>query len=135
MVSKTGNVSTDHQNSFINDTSGNVAVNTVIADAVEGSFAFSGLSTEVKVSNVVVGDAASTLPLVALTNRNSLIIQNTDTTNSIYIGSSNVASTGANEGWVIGAGEFFSLDITDSIDLYAIASTGKTVSVKIMELA
>lgn len=104
-----------------------------VTNQIEGEFTPSGLNEALKVTNTTIGTSAVALPGTPLTNRNSLIIQNISTTDRIYIGNNNVTASGANQGWILEPDSFFSLDITDSIQIYAIAST--TVSVKILELA
>lgn len=100
-----------------------------------GEVTFSGLSTALKITNTSVTDTTAKLPLVALTDRNSLIVENRSATDPIYIGNSDVTSTGATEGWIIEAGSFFTIDIRNSIELFAVADAGKTVTIKIMEMA
>lgn len=94
----------------------------------------SGLRVRLKITNTTVSDVASQVPAVPLTARNSIIIENNGL-DPIYIGESNVSNSGANEGWKIDPSSIFSTDITDLIQIYAIAPIGKTVTLKIMELA
>lgn len=102
---------------------------------IQGEFTPSGLRTDLKVTNFTVGDTAVPLPASALTNRNSMIIYNKSATDILFIGKSDVANSGANEGWEIDPGTYFSLDITDDIVIYGIAPAGQTISVKTLELA
>lgn len=106
-----------------------------VTGSVTGQFSPSGLNVDLEITNTTVTDTAAKLPAMPLSDRNSMIILNTSASDSIFIGDSNVTASGGNEGWEIDAGSFFSLDIKDTIEIYAIAPTGKTVSVKIMELA
>lgn len=114
-----------------------VAVRTLseIVGAVSGSFTFSGLSTAIKISNITVTDTPTALPITALTNRNTLILENRDAILPIYIGDASVSNSGINEGWEVLATSQFATDITDAINLYAIAPAGQSITVKIMELA
>ena len=125
----------------IDECNGNKALRTTICQEagdelnVAGSFAPSGLRTALEISNETVGDTATAVPLTPLTNRNSIIIFNQDPVESLFIGNADVTASGVKEGWIIDAGSYFSVDITELIVLYAIAPTGKTISVKIMEFA
>ena len=101
---------------------------------IAGEFTPSGLTTALKVTNTTVTNVAAKLPLTPLADRNSLIIENRDATNSIFIGNSDVTAAGGTEGWEILAGSYYSLDITESIEIYAIASVA-SVNVKVLELA
>lgn len=105
-----------------------------IPSNITGTFTPSGLRVRMKVTNMTVTDTETPLPLAALAARNSIIIENKGV-DSIFIGESGVSSTGINEGWEISASAFFSTDVTDAIVIYAIAPAGKTVNVKILELA
>lgn len=94
-----------------------------------------GLRVRLKITNIVVTDIASPIPLIALSERNSIIIQNRDVSETIFIGESDVQASGTLEGWELSPTSFFSTDITEDIVLYGIAPTGKTVNLKVMELA
>lgn len=117
-------------NKFIEDSSGNVAVNTVIGG---GELKLVGMNTAIKITNTTVTTTATQLPATPLTNRNSMIVFNRDPIEPIYVGDNTVTTSGANEGWIVDAGSYFSIDITDDVNLYFIAN--ETVNVKIMELA
>ena len=98
------------------------------------STVFSGLRVRVKITNLIITDIASPLPPIALANRNSIMIENRSA-DPIFIGEADVAASGIKEGWEIYSTSVFSTDITDQIVLYGIAPAGKTVNLKIMELA
>ena len=132
MVAKSNNRNTDESNKFVNDSSGDVAVNTVIGG---GELRLVGMNTAILITNASVSDTATALPSSPLTNRNSLIVYNKDPVEKIYLGPSNVAASGSLEGWIVDPESYFSVDITDDVVLYAIADAGKTVAVKIMEMA
>jgi hypothetical protein len=99
----------------------------------------SGLFTAMVVTTKDVTDVASALPLVALADRNSITISNLSTTETLFISSS--ASVAANRvngttaGHEIGPLESFNINITDAIVLFGIAETGKTIKIKVMEVA
>ena len=117
------------------NSSSEVAVRTLTELVGDVLAKFSGLSTRLKVTNETVGDTAVTLPVSGLTARNSIIILNKSTTETLYIGESDVTASGVKEGWEVDPGSFFSTDITDSIMIYGIAPSGQSIPVKIMELA
>lgn len=101
---------------------------------VEGTLTFSGLSIGMEVTKLTVSTTAVALPTTALAQRNSIIIFNSDTTNSLFIDdNSSVTTSGANEGWEILPRSSFSVDITDSISIFGIADA--PVAIKILELA
>ena len=103
---------------------------------IEGEFRQSGLNEDMQVTVVTVTDTAQALPAAALVNRNSILIQNKDTTTTIYIlNDAAVATSGANEGWEVDPQSTFSVDITEDIALYAIAPAGQSAVVKVLELA
>jgi len=121
---------TSSEKAITTDGSGNPALNSVIGG---GELTVSGLSLALKITNITIGTTATAIPLTPLTNRNSIIIHN-KSTETIFFGNSDVSSSGVNEGWEVVAGSYFSLDITDSIVIYAI-STAASSALKIMELA
>lgn len=121
---------TAFNNSFTTDGAGNDALNTVIGG---GELRLVGMNTAILITNTTVTTSAATVVSTPLTNRNSMIIYNKDTTNPIYVGPSNVATSGALEGWIVDPGSYFSIDITDDVALYAIADS--TINIKVMEMA
>ena len=94
-----------------------------------------GLRIRLKVTNMTISDVASKIPAVPLADRNSIIIQNRDSGEIIFLGESDVQASGVLEGWELSPTSFFSTDITEDIEVYGIAPAGKTVNLKIMELA
>lgn len=111
----------------------------LIGGVVSGHFTQTGLQTAGKVTTMLITDIATTLPAVAFTGRNTLSLTNESGADTLYIGFSNSVTAdsvvGFTSGWEIRPNEGFSLDITDSIFIYGIAATGKSIKVKIMELA
>lgn len=103
--------------------------------SLSGTFSMSGLRKRLKMTNMTVGDSAIAIPAVALSQRNSIIVENRDSVESVFIGEADVTASGAFEGWQLSPTSFYSTDITDAIVLYAIAPAGKSVVIKIMELA
>lgn len=102
-----------------------------------GTFVFSGLSTDQKNTTLLVSTIAIPLPAVALTGRNSIAIRNLDSSEILYIGKSDVQASdniGTTSGWQIGPNETYNVDITDSIVLYGIVSSG-SIKIQVRELA
>jgi len=106
---------------------------TAVRTTATGTFTFSGVSKELKITNEIIGATAQQLPTTPLTDRNTLIIHNKGA-ESIFIGNSDVQSSGIDEGWEIAGDSFFSTDIANDIPIYAISVSGG-VPVKILELA
>jgi hypothetical protein len=111
---------------------------TKIIDAIEGSFSPSGLKNEFKVTTLEVTTTASKVPNVALTDRNSIIIYNTDTVETLYLGPANTVEANSNigttAGWPVAPKSYFSTDVTDGIDFWAIVANG-TVKVQVLEVS
>ncbi len=105
---------------------------------INGEFVFSGLSTAIKISTETISDVASPVPLVSLVGRNSISIQNKSGSEILYVGPSNVEANsivGGNGGWEIPPSEALNFDIKDTVIVYGIAPAGKTILVKILEMA
>ena len=103
-----------------------------------GTFSLTGLNNALRVTTMNVGDTETALPATALSNRNSIIIHNTDTTNTLYIGPTGVTADqalGTTAGLEVGPQSYFNIDITEDIVLYGIAETGNTLLVKVTEVA
>ncbi len=107
---------------------------TAIRTTGTGTFTPSGLRVAIKITNMTVDDTPDPIPAVALTGRNSLILENRGAV-TIYVGDINVTASGVNEGWAVDPSSSLSFDISDTITLYAIAPAAQTVAVKVMELA
>lgn len=136
MVSRTGNPNDDNKNSFINDSGGNVARNVTFSGGI--SAVPSGLRNDFKITTMDVTDTQTAIPVTPLTDRNAMSIFNMSTTDTLYIGKTGVtadAVLGNTSGWEIGPQESFNSDVKDTIVFYAIAATGKTIRVKIMEIS
>lgn len=111
----------------------------ILGGTLTGEFIQTGLHTAGRITTMDVPDTAISIPATPLANRNSLAITNLSGTDTIYIGFSAAVTAdsvlGLNSGWEVGPNEGFNLDITSSIFVYGIAATGKTIRVKVMELA
>lgn len=97
-----------------------------------------GLTVSIKTTTMTVTDVATALPAVPLVNRNAMSVVNLDAAEVLYIGNATVTANrviGTTAGWEIPAQEGFNLDVTDSIVIYGIAEAGKTILVKILEIA
>lgn len=104
----------------------------------KGTFSPTGLSTDWIITTLDVTDTATLLPATALVGRNALSIYNTSETDFVFIGKSNVTAdnvVGTTSGWDLPPKGYMNFDVKDNISIYAIAETGKTIRVKIMELA
>lgn len=76
---------------------------------------------------VQVGVAAAAIPATALTGRKHIMIQNRDNNDDIYLGSATTtADDTATGGILLGKGAVFEADISDDVDLYAIATSAST---------
>lgn len=110
-----------------------------VVGVVTGTFSATGLTIGGRITTIDITDTVTTLPPTSLTDRNSLSVHNTSTSDSVYVGyhsgitADNVLGT--TSGWLIGPDENFNIDITEHILLYAICATGKTCRVKINEVA
>lgn len=105
---------------------------------VKGAFKFTGLNIGTKVTTMEVSDSAIKVPAVPYAQRNTISILNLDPTNTLYIGPSTVTAgrtVGTSCGWEVGPNEAFNVDVTDQVDIFAIAPAGKTILIKILEIA
>ena len=109
-----------------------------IEGAVTGTFTPSGLRTKGQVTTLNITSTASAIPATPLTKRNALSLTNLSAF-TLFIGYTTSVtadrSIGTNAGWEVGPNEGFSVDITDSIQIYGIAESGNTILVKVMELS
>ena len=107
--------------------------------AVTGEFTPSGLHIAFKVTTLDVTSAAALpLPAVALVGRNSLVVHNKSTLDILYVGPASLTADnviGITSGHEVNPGETFAIDIQDDIILYGRAETGKTIRVKVTEIA
>ncbi len=117
-----------------------VRVSTDPADPldVSGTYTPAGLATTIKVTTLDVTDTQTPLPATALALRATISVLNTDTTEILYIGPSGVTAdnvVGTTSGDEVGPGNKFAIDLADSVILYGIAPAGKTIRVKVLEIA
>lgn len=105
----------------------------IIAGSVTGEFSESGLKNAIKVQSFIVTDTVTAIPLVPLTNRNSMSIRILGS-GTLYFGDSSVTVA---SGYPKGTGEEISLDIKDntSVQLYVVAESGQSVEVRILEVS
>lgn len=105
---------------------------TAVRGVVEGNFSFSGLRIGGRITEVILNDSTwVALPATALTDRNSISIQNISGT-EMKIQYDN--TTVGYKGVAIGAGGERFYDLTDAIVIYAKALTG-TPTIIVEELA
>lgn len=83
---------------------------------------------------IAVEDTATQLPASALSSRRSLLIQNVGS-KSIWVGSATVTDTGATAGIEVPKSGFIELEVGPAVAVYAIAASGETVNVSILEMA
>lgn len=110
----------------------------VLGGVLTGEFVQTGLNVAIKVSTFTVGDVEQSLPATALSGRNSMVITNLDPVETLYIGPTGVTADrviGTTAGHEINAGEAFNIDIQDDITLYGIVESGKSILVKVTEVA
>jgi len=124
----------DREHRKFEDLNGEVAVRTTAS----GTFSFSGLSEDYEITTQTITSVAGKIPAVPMDGRNTIIIHNTDTTNTIYIGKSTVTADraiGTTAGWELTPDSYFSIDIGSgsAVDLYAICAAGQTALIKIFE--
>ena len=102
-----------------------------------GTFSPTGLTTELKITTMTIGDTATKIPLSALGDRNALALHNKGAV-TLYIGNSDVtadSAVGTTSGWEVESNSFLNLDIRDTIEIYGRCEAGQSVTVKLMELA
>lgn len=111
----------------------------VVAGAVTGEITVSGLRVGGKNTTMNVGDTATALPATAFTGRNSMTIRNLSAVDTLYIGFDNLVTAdrviGTTSGMEVGPDEGLNFDLTDEVVVWGIAETGKTIMVKVTELA
>lgn len=103
-----------------------------------GTIRPSGLNVGFRITTMEIGDTATAIPTSPFSQRNSLSVVNLSDNDVLYIGNSDVTADrvlGTTSGWEVNPAESFNVDITDSIILYGIAPTGKTITVKVIEIA
>lgn len=105
---------------------------------ITGEFTPTGLHVAIFVTTKDITDTATPLPTTPYPDRNSMVVHNKSMTDTLYIGPATVTADnviGTTSGHEVGPGETFAVDIRDDIVLYGRAETGKTIRVKITEVA
>ena len=113
------------------------AVRVLLEDAITGALQPKGLSTELKNTVLNISTTAAPIPSTALTDRNFIAIRNLSSTETLYIGNSDVVadeSVGSTAGWQVGPNETYNVDITNDIILYGRTASG-TIKIQVQELA
>ena len=112
---------------------------TKVIEDITGSFAPSGLRTGWLITTLLVSATAIKIPTTAFTDRNSIEIHNLSSTYNLYIGPANTvtadAVAGTTSGKIIPPDSYWSIDITDAIDIYGICASGESALVQVMEVA
>lgn len=97
-----------------------------------------GLRLHFRTTTMMITDVETALPATPLGSRNAMTITNLSTTDTLYIGESGVTADrvlGTTAGEEVGPNSGFNVDITNEIILYGICETGKSILVKVTELA
>lgn len=104
----------------------------------EGEFVFSGLSERFRVVTKIIGDTEIGLPPVLLATRKSFAIHNKGP-NTLYIGESGVTADSVDgsesSGWEVPANSYFNVDTASGVALFGICETGKSTTIKTLELS
>jgi hypothetical protein len=116
------------------------AWDTILGTVVKviGNFSQAGLRVGMSITTFDVGDVAVALPPTAKPGRNAMSVANLSDTDTLYVGNSDVTAdraVGTTAGFEVGPGENINFDVTDAVLVYARCATGKTIRVKVMELA
>lgn len=104
----------------------------------KGTYTPLGLHVGQVITTMMVGDTAVKIPAVPLSDRNELVIQNLSTTDTLYFGNSNVTAdrvVGITSGFEISPNAFQNISITDDIEIYGIVESGKSIMIKVWEVA
>jgi hypothetical protein len=125
-------------NKFDLNSDSEVAVR-VIADGVDVTATPAGLRNSFLVTTLDVTSTAIALPTSPLTDRNAMTIRNLSATDSLYIGPANTVTATETVGTLSGRkilpGEDFNIDVKDTVVIYGIAESGKTVRVQVFEVS
>ena len=117
----------------------------VLAEIISGALDATpaGLRNGLRVSTLNVGDTITQIPSSPYiapngAGRNALSIHNMSDTDKLYVGDSSVTAdrvNGVTSGWEIPANGYLNFDITKDVLIYARCESGKTVQIKILEVA
>lgn len=84
----------------------------------------SALNLQLKTQLVSVGSTATKLPTTPIVGREYVLITNTDTAKTVYIGTSTVTTSGPTTGTPILPSEQYYGEWESNVDVYGITSTG-----------
>ena len=107
-------------------------------DNIAGTLSQSGLSENLLITTLVVGDTATLLPASSLTNRKSVNIHNTSATITLYVGNSDVTAdtvVGITSGWEVPPKSRKFIDLAKAIDIYGRCPSGESATIKVEEVA
>lgn len=115
----------------------------VIAEIAGGSVAPAGLRNGLRVTTMTVDDTITQIPSSPYIapngeGRNALSIHNMSDTDKLYVGDDDVTAdrvNGTTSGWEIPKNGYLNFDVTKDVLLYARCESGKSVQIKIMEIA
>jgi hypothetical protein len=104
----------------------------------DGEFIFTGLSIAFRTTTKIIGDIEIALPPSVLSARKSFCVHNKGP-NILYIGESGVTADSVDgsftSGWEVLPNSYFNVDTAEAVELYGICETGKTTTIKILELS
>ncbi len=103
----------------------------------KGEFKPEGM-TEWRITTLEVTSSQTPLPSTAFTDRRSLTVFNASESDVLYIGSTGITADrvlGTTAGWEIQPNSSINIDFAADVTIYGIAESGKTILVKIMEIA
>ncbi len=106
---------------------------------VTGELSISGLRIGGRNTTMNVTDTATKLPAVPFPDRNSMSVTNLSGVDIVYVGFSAAVTAdrviGITSGAELGPNEGMNFDLTDAVEIWGITEAGKTVMIKIMEIA
>lgn len=105
---------------------------------VKGNFKLTGLNIGMRTTTMEIGDTPEAIPATAFPFRNAIAVLNLSEADTLYIGDETVTSgraLGTSAGWEVGPNEAFNVDVTDGVTVWGVAPAGKTILVKVLEIA
>lgn len=104
----------------------------------EGEFVFTGLSERFRTYTKIIGDTEVALPPILLATRKSFALHNKGPA-ILYIGETGVTADSIDDsetsGWEVPPNSYFNVDTAAGVALYGICETGKTTTIKTLELS
>lgn len=88
------------------------------------TFVFTGCDVQFKTTALTVATTATAIPTTALSQRQSILVQNNDSASIFLGGTSAVAASGASIGLTVAAGASVALGLGPDATLFGISSAG-----------